>query len=217
MSAVRCGMRSKKCSAFDGAQSSSIPVVPCAHATTGRPPSGLGTSGATTTPEVSTVLPSIPVETYRIRQALDPVGAPFISLKLRRSPGFRPGSTTGPDVVDLPPGFGGSVPHAAASRTIPVSQARTGERLLQERFQPGVAFAADRDARAVRQNRDVTPLRVGLEPFQAVQADQVRAVDAYEPLRIQGFGQRREGLGLEVGLPFAAKADIVVLRFGGHQ
>src|SRR5262245_30337627 len=216
MSAVRCGMRSKKCSAFDGAQSSSIPVVPCAHATTGRPPSGLGTSGATTTPEVSTVLPSIPVETYRILQALEPVGAPFISLKLRRSPGFRPGSSTGPDGMDFP-GFGGSVPHAAASRTIPVSQARTGERLLQERFQSRVALAADGHTRAVRENGDVAPLRVGLEPLEAVQADQMGAVDTHEALRIERGRQRREGLRLQIGLSFASKPDVVVLRHGGYE
>ena len=63
MSAGRCGIVSKTPFESDGAQFSATPVVGCAHATTGRPPGGGGSVGATTMPETSIGEPSSPVET----------------------------------------------------------------------------------------------------------------------------------------------------------
>src|SRR3954453_22361935 len=46
----------------DGAHSSAIPDVPCAHVTTGQPPFGVLPLGIDTSPETATGLPSTPVE-----------------------------------------------------------------------------------------------------------------------------------------------------------
>src|SRR3954466_16011425 len=53
----------------DGAQRSSTPVVPWAHAITGHPPAGGVPVGATTTPDTAIGVPSGLVDVYSTRHA----------------------------------------------------------------------------------------------------------------------------------------------------
>ena len=78
----------------DGAQLSAIPWVPCAQATTGRPPAGALPVGATINPETAMSLPSTAREWYSTFQALAPGTAVNGTLQMR-SPGFAVGNGSG--------------------------------------------------------------------------------------------------------------------------
>ena len=93
-----------------------------------------------------------------------------------------------------------------------------GTRLSAEQcLQPGVSLAADRDAGSVGEDRDVAALRVGLQPRDRIDADEVRPVHADEPARIECRRQARERLGLQKGLPLARELYVVVLSARGER
>ena len=71
-----------------------MPVVPCAQATTGRPPLGGFPSGATTMPDTAMSSPRADFDLYRTRHAFAPAGA-VIGSERMSVPGLPLGSGSG--------------------------------------------------------------------------------------------------------------------------
>ena len=83
---------------------------------------------------------------------------------------------------------------------------------LQQLRQPGITGTADRQARAIAQNRDPAILRVQLDPRDPIDVEQVGSVDADEARRIERRLDRSEGLVLQILFALRLEADVVILR-----
>src|ERR1700735_2708605 len=84
---------------------------------------------------------------------------------------------------------------------------------VEESAEAGVAGAADGELRAVGEDGDVSVLRVGLDLDDALQVDDVGAVNAEKTRRVERGFQARDGLLLQVLFAFGCKGDVIVLRF----
>src|ERR1017187_6152572 len=109
----------------------------------------------------------------------------------------------------MPPGY---LRRACLRRTLQGGVA-VSLRIAHGFEQPGVAGAADGQARAIVQNRDSAFLPIGFDARNPVQVDDGGAVDAYEAGRIERLLERRNGLLLEIALAAAVERHVVVLRF----
>ena len=74
-----------------------MPVVPCAHETTGKPPLGALPFGTDTSPDTATALPRTPTDRYSTRRVVAPARL-FLPVACRdqtTSPWVLPGSLAG--------------------------------------------------------------------------------------------------------------------------
>src|SRR4051794_16537875 len=84
--------------------------------------------------------------------------------------------------------------------------------LLEQGAEPRVSGAADRQTLAVGEDGGAVFALVGLDAGQAIEIEHERAVNPHESRRIEDALEIAERLLLEVFLPLAAEADVVVLR-----
>src|SRR2546427_9489534 len=83
--------------------------------------------------------------------------------------------------------------------------------LVEEGFQAGVAGAADRQARAVGENRQAAVLAIGFDANDALEIHDVRAVDTYETVRVEASFESGDGLLLEMLFALSGERHIIVL------
>src|SRR5437899_3905313 len=85
---------------------------------------------------------------------------------------------------------------------------------IEEGFEAGVAGAADRQARAVGEDRQATILAVRLYTYHTFQINDVRPMDADKIVRIEACFQAGNSLLLEVLFSLTDQGHIVVLSLG---
>jgi hypothetical protein len=89
------------------------------------------------------------------------------------------------------------------------------EWLAIEKFaEAGVTGAADGELCSVVEHGDVAIFTVRLDAGDALEVDDVRAVDAKKSRRVEGGFEAGDGLLFEVLLAFGADGNVVVLGFG---
>src|SRR5215831_18797056 len=133
--------------------------------------------------------------------------SPCTSLWLR-SPQFR--SKTSPSTYSAPPSYE-DLKHSSTETMATVY--RPSDILAPNGLQARVARAAHGKLRAVVQHHDAAILGVRLDPGDALQVDDIGAVNAGESRRIELPFYARYGLLLQIVFLVAAERDVVVLRF----
>ena len=88
---------------------------------------------------------------------------------------------------------------------------RTRGRSLQQLLQSLIPRPADRQLRAVVEDRQPAVLRVQLAPRQSLDVQQIRPVDPHEPPRIELRLEIPQRLLLQDRLPARVDADVIVL------
>src|SRR5262245_2298605 len=100
---------------------------------------------------------------------------------------------------------------SATSEACPLTGQNCGKQARppssQQLLQPLIPRSADRKLGAVRENRDPAVLRVQLHPRQALDVEQIRAVDAHEAARVELRLEIPQRLFLEQRAPAGLEGD----------